>query len=225
MARINKTEHPRILEMIDGEHRKVADVAAEYGCTPANIYALLGKLRRTTPPPTGVSPVAVGTPSQPVEADGQPTRIVPAAVPTSAVPDLFAPGRQVEQPSTAATQVASLRARGVAKPIAADPGASVDKPTPDIAAEPATPRQSTVTTLPIRGGVGKAGGLGAALAKPGFGLVMRTPEGEESLTPFRSLDDLLSAIKPILRAAARSPDAVWFSIQPVDLASLDSDAA
>ena len=56
-------------------------------------------------------------------------------------------------------------------------------------------------------------------------LVMRTAEGEENMTPFRSLDDLLSAVKPILRAAARSPDAVWFSIQPVDLASLDSDAA
>ena len=53
---------------------------------------------------------------------------------------------------------------------------------------------------------------------------MRTPEGDENLTPFRSLDDLLSAVKPILRAAARSPDAVWFSIQPVDLATLDSDA-
>ena len=46
MARIRKTEHPRILEMVDGEHRKVADVAAEYGCTAANIYALLSKLRR-----------------------------------------------------------------------------------------------------------------------------------------------------------------------------------
>ena len=56
-------------------------------------------------------------------------------------------------------------------------------------------------------------------------LMMRTAEGDENLTPFRSLDDLLSAIKPILRAAARSPDAVWFCIQPVDLASLDSDAA
>ena len=68
-------------------------------------------------------------------------------------------------------------------------------------------------------------GLGAALAKPGMALMMRTADGEENLTPFRSLDDLLSAVKPILRAAARSPDAVWFSIQPVDLAALDSDAA
>ena len=54
---------------------------------------------------------------------------------------------------------------------------------------------------------------------------MRTAEGDESVTPFRSLDDLLSAVKPILRAAARSPDAVWFSIQSIDLAALESDAA
>ena len=46
MARIGKQEHPRILRMVDTEQRKVAEVAAEYGCTPANIYALLGKLRR-----------------------------------------------------------------------------------------------------------------------------------------------------------------------------------
>jgi hypothetical protein len=55
--------------------------------------------------------------------------------------------------------------------------------------------------------------------------MMRTPEGEESLTPFRSLDDLLSAIKPVLRAAASSSEPVWFSLQPVDLASIDMDAA
>ena len=79
--------------------------------------------------------------------------------------------------------------------------------------------------LPRRGSGRKTGAVGAAAAKPGMALVMRTAEGEENMTPFRSLDDLLSAVKPILRAAARSPDAVWFSIQPVDLASLDRDAA
>ena len=50
MARISKAEHPRILQMVDSEHRKVAEVAAEYGCTPANIYALLSKLRRQVAP-------------------------------------------------------------------------------------------------------------------------------------------------------------------------------
>ena len=64
-----------------------------------------------------------------------------------------------------------------------------------------------------------------APAKPGYGLVMRPPEGEESVAPFRSLEDLLGAIKPILRAAASSPEPVWFCIQPVDLATLDEDAA
>jgi hypothetical protein len=67
--------------------------------------------------------------------------------------------------------------------------------------------------------------VGAKLAKPGMGLVMRTPDGEETVTPFRSIDDLLSAIKPILRAGARSPEAVWFSLQRVDLSTVDVDAA
>lgn len=85
--------------------------------------------------------------------------------------------------------------------------------------------KTVVAELPRLGDSKKARGTGASLAKPGMALVMRMAEGEENLTPFRSLDDLLSAVKPILRAAARSTDAIWFSIQPVDLASLDSDAA
>jgi hypothetical protein len=89
----------------------------------------------------------------------------------------------------------------------------------------AIPARSVVTPLPATGSAKKTGAVGAALAKPGMALMMRMADGEENVTPFRSLDDLLSAVKPILRAAARSPDAVWFSIQPVDLASLDSDAA
>ena len=67
--------------------------------------------------------------------------------------------------------------------------------------------------------------VGAKLAKPGMGLLMRTPDGEETMTPFRSLDDLLSTIKPILRAGARSPDPVWFSLQSIDLSTIDVDAA
>lgn len=50
---------------------------------------------------------------------------------------------------------------------------------------------------------------------------MRTSDGEEAVNPFRSLEDLLSAAKPILRDAARSPEPVWFSIQAVDLAALE----
>jgi hypothetical protein len=67
--------------------------------------------------------------------------------------------------------------------------------------------------------------LGARLAKPGMGLVTRSADGDESMMPFRSLDDLLSAIKPILREGARSSEPVWFSIQPIDLATIDADAA
>ena len=35
-------------------------------------------------------------------------------------------------------------------------------------------------------------------------LLMRTSDGEEAVNPFRSLDELLTAAKPILRTAARS---------------------
>lgn len=87
------------------------------------------------------------------------------------------------------------------------------------AAEPAAPTNVT----PIARQAAK--GVGGKLAKPGFGLTMRTSDGEEQVSPFRSLEDLLSAIKPILRAAARNPEPAWFSVAPIDLALIDVDAA
>lgn len=57
--------------------------------------------------------------------------------------------------------------------------------------------------------------------KSGYALTMRTSDVEEAVNPLRSLEDLLSAAKPFLRNAARSPEPVWFSIQPVDLATLE----
>jgi hypothetical protein len=65
----------------------------------------------------------------------------------------------------------------------------------------------------------------AKAARPGYALCMRSAEGDESSTPFRSLDDLLAAVKPILRNVARSPDPVWFSITQVNLADIETEAA
>jgi hypothetical protein len=59
--------------------------------------------------------------------------------------------------------------------------------------------------------------------KAGYALLMRTSDGEEAVNPFRSLDELLAATKPILRTAARSPEPIWFSIQQVDLDALEDD--
>jgi hypothetical protein len=187
MARLAKRDHARILQMVDVEHCKVSEVAAEYGCSPANIYTLLSKLRRANmaqnqrparatdaPPP----PAAPADPQMP-----EPTEPAPAS-------DLFAAA--VEAP---------------AQPV---------KP----AAPPPPPVSATVTELPR-----KRGGIGASLAKPGFGLTMRAGDGDENMTPFRSLEDLLSAVKPILRASAKNPEPVWFSIQPIDLTTIEFDAA
>ncbi len=224
MARISKAEHPRILQAIDGDGRKVAEVAAEYGCSTANIYALLGKLRRTQ---QDAAPVAAAAPAEPVEPDEVEA---PPAVPNA--PDLFAAAAVPadEQPAAQAKPKIKRRGRAEAKPdpaldIAPSP-APAPQPAPATPSAPAptTVSSATVTNLPRREPA-PSRSMGATLAKPGFGLTMRSAEGDESMVPYRSLDDLLSAVKPILRAAARSPDAVWFSIQPVDLATLDSDAA
>ncbi len=188
MARINKADHGIILRKVEVEERKIGEVAAEYGCSAANLYALLRKLRRA-----GVVP-----------APGEPEDDAPKAAPASAdaagkVPvDLFARAAPAAPPPRPAAPVT------IARPA----------PPPRPAAD--------ITPMPKAGG---RNGVGASLAKPGYALAMRSPEGDENLTPFRSLDDLLSAVKPILRAAAGNPEAIWFSIQQIDLATLDSFAS
>ena len=53
MPRIPREEQATIRHRVDVEGQKVADVAAAYGCTPANIYAILAKLRRQGAQDTG----------------------------------------------------------------------------------------------------------------------------------------------------------------------------
>ncbi len=215
MARIDKSQHSRILRSIDVEGRKVTEVAAEYGCTPANIYALLGRLRRAAPDgPRAVAATPAVSPRAPETS--------PAVVNTASLPD----AADLFELAPVETPVPAEAARPPARPgLASVPQAAGQAGTePARQATSPTAHLSSVTDLPRRGPAGRRGAA-PSLAKAGYGLAMRTEDGDENLTPFRSLEDLLSAIKPILRAASRSPDAVWFSIQSVDLANLDSDAA
>jgi hypothetical protein len=231
MARISKEDHPAILRMVDVENRKVSEVAAEFGCTPANIYVLLGKLRRSM----GELPEQ-GSAQRPLALDqDQP--------PARAVVSAGAEGYQLAEPNSVSERAETDR-REIAEPDrpSEENGnvLSFERATPSAASGPEIGRAEAPAAEPVAPvppqapkavrPAARAGGttptkVGAKLAKPGVGLVMRTADGEESLAPFRSLDDLLSAIKPILRASARSADPVWFSLQPVDLSALDSDAA
>jgi hypothetical protein len=175
MARIRKEDHARILQLVDIERRAAREIAAEFGCTPAAIYALLTKLRREA---SGAAPSLGET--QPPLALGE----------DRAVEVVHPPAAPIAQSTTTVDTVPREERRVV----------SFERAAP-------------------------AAAVGAKFAKPGMGLLMRTPDGEETMTPFRSLDDLLSAIKPMLRAGARSPEPVWFSLQSVDLSTIDVDAA
>jgi hypothetical protein len=53
MPRIPREEHAAIRHRVDVAGQKVAEVAAAYGCTPANIYAILARLRRQDDQDTG----------------------------------------------------------------------------------------------------------------------------------------------------------------------------
>ena len=68
MARINKADHAVILRKVEVEECKISDVAAEYGCSAANLYALLRKLRRAGVQPAPPEPGDEAAPSAPVVA-------------------------------------------------------------------------------------------------------------------------------------------------------------
>lgn len=199
MARIPREAHEAIRRRVDEGGEKVAAVAAAYGCTPANIYAILSRTRRRQAEEPGRAAPPV-PPSAPGEAPPAPADLfgglpagnpgAPAAAPRSPVPAPVAAGVAAAVPAaTAAAVAAPPRAR----------------PTQDRAVAKGPPPPA------VRAG------------RPGYALLMRTSDGEEAVSPFRSLDDLLSAAKPILRTAARSPEPIWFSIRPVDLATLEDD--
>lgn len=190
MPRIAREEHARIRERVEVGGEKVAGVAASYGCTPANIYAILAKLRQAG---EAGSAEPVASAADPAPALPRP---IAAAVPE---PDMISAGPRV--PTEADPKGAPLE-----EPM---PAKAVPVPvTPPPLPKPSASRERSPSPAP-RG------------FKAGHALMMRTGDGEEAVNPFRSLEDLLSAAKPILRNAARSPEPVWFSIQPVDLDALE----
>lgn len=225
MARITRGDHPRIWELVETEKRKVAEVAALYGCTPANIYAIPGRLRREKAQPADgegrTSPVAASGEAGP--ALEPPTEGPPAAPAPSESQDLFATEPLAAGPTAPRP---SPRPAAVTPPAASAPAAPSHPPAPARAAPPppapASPARpgppATARNRPAASPVGPS--RPASRARQAFGLVMRTAEGEEATHPFRSLEDLLAAAKPILRSAAQSAEPVWFSIQRVDEDSL-----
>ena len=65
MARIARSEYPKIQRMASVEGRKVAEIAGLYGCTPANIYAILARLRREGEGGAGTPSAAPDHPTEP----------------------------------------------------------------------------------------------------------------------------------------------------------------
>ncbi|MDO9713602.1 hypothetical protein [Paracraurococcus lichenis] len=215
---------------MDVEGKKVAEVAASYGCTPANIYAILSKTRRSAGEAS--SPADPEAPAAPVAADaGAPAEPLPGPItPADPAPpaDLFAdlPGqaapRQTDPIETEGVPAPSTPATSSGSAPGAEAAASASEPEtqgqvvappipapangPPSRASKAIPAASRALRDATRGGKGS-----------GMALLMRTSDGEETAHPFRSLEELLSASKPILRSASRSAEPIWFSIQQVDL--------
>ena len=206
MPRIPREEQATIRHRVDVEGQKVADVAAAYGCTPANIYAILAKLRRQ-----GAQDAAEVVPS-PSVAEAGPTSVSAAAAETDLFGALAEPNSAPAAPAVmppVPPAPANDEASAPAVAAADLPLARVPSPAPTRSGRVGAASRSSVPTTPPRP------------SKAGYALLMRTSDGEEAVNPFRSLDELLAATKPILRTAARSPEPIWFSIQQVDLDTLE----
>jgi hypothetical protein len=240
MARIAKSEYPKIQQMVQAEGRKVPEVATMYGCSPANIYAILSKLRRhegaVAPAQSGLASTSAhdGPTEMPSVAGDRPAAVAHGGMAGDLLAAIeganAAPAPQEagaapsEEPAEAPLlvqpeQVAPILA--VPSPVAEEPRITMPSPGPSAARQPApggaarkpAAALSLVETKPARA------------AKTGYALCMRSSDGDEASTPFRSLDELLSAVKPMLRNVARSPDPVWFSIRQINLADIDTEAA
>ena len=208
MPRIPREDHATILHKVDVEGLKVAEVAAAYGCTPANIYAILAKLRR--------------------QAAGEAAPAAPPTGPAIAAGDAAPMAEQ----ATAADLPEALPAPLPPLPLTSDtpnpPPAQPDRPPPIQPSEPVRPEpppRAVTTGRAARTAASKPAGPAPPprAGKAGYALLMRTSDGEEAVNPFRSLEELLSAAKPLLRTAARSPEPIWFSIQQVDLDALGDE--
>lgn len=121
-----------------------------------------------------------------------------------------------------------------ARPLVSDAGSPV-LPTPAKAPPPAAPPPPITPPEPRSEakdtGRGRRGPSppssskerGSAPSRPGKALVIKSEDGDETEFPFRSLEDLLSGSKNLLREAARRSDRVDFSIKTVDLADYAED--
>jgi hypothetical protein len=240
VARISKVEHAKILHLVDVDGIKVAEVAKAYGCTPANIYGLLAKLRQGKALTDKAIPSAGDQNDQSGIKDGPAARGAAPSVPSAPlqITDLLSaigPVTDIDTHTLVSPSIHPSAMTAATAPSSSEQGVSASGGL-DAALEPTSTPASTraaAGTKYMQGSTpvweapsktsSRGRGVGGALAKPGFGLMMRTEDGDENMTPFRSLDDLLSAVKPILRTAACSTDPVWFSIQSVDLSALDGD--
>ena len=82
------------------------------------------------------------------------------------------------------------------------------------------PSELAPFAAPVDRGGRERNGRSNGAPKRGIGLIMRTSNGDEAVHPFRSIEDLLSAVKPLLRTASKSPEPIWFSIQGLDFSEL-----
>lgn len=195
---IPRSEYPVILRLSDAERVKTVDIAVTYGVAPRTINIILGKARADS---AGAGAPAVNDSS-------------PAVLP----------------PALAALEVAAPAVNAqVVEPEVGPVRLSTQSWDMEVAVPPETPApvKLTVSAVPPARAAEKEPVERNQAARPkgnskaAYGLVTKTDDGEESIAPYRSLEDLLSTVKGTLRTAAQASDEVWFAIREIDLSDFE----
>jgi hypothetical protein len=203
VAKITVEQYAEIVNRIDVLGEKVSDIAVVFGCTPATIYNVLAKIRKSmTEEAVKVSPIVEVSMSRPpvVEVEASPTS--EPAVTVMETPNVIV----ANETSESAPDEKSVATSEVVP----------ESPVMSVKSKPVeAPEPERVTRNLAKGSITKS------TAKPGMGLFIRGSDGEDNIIPFRNLEDALMSVKQILRTAVREPETVWFSLQEIDLTMME----
>jgi hypothetical protein len=214
---IPKADYATILREVDADKIPIPAIANRYGVVARTIYIVLGKARAAA--------AAEGIPSLAADAASLPAAVMEtgqeATVLVEAVPDLLRQAvlEALADEETATASACLPRTEGEPAAAAAPTGVQ-DHPAPVRMATAESRRREDVVQ-PLAKQVRPATGAVVPRLKSAYGLVVRSEESEETVVPYRSLDELLASIRPVLRETARQGGETWCAIREIDPATLN----
>lgn len=221
-ARVSKDDYPRILALADVEGARTSDIAKLYGVVPRTICIILNKARNAGVQPRTASalPAELPVPREPLPVPVHEVEVLEAMVSLAEAPIREPEAHEapelpeIRQATRAPEEIqAAVAIQTVVQP--AIPAATVRPPAQEMAVED----ESDIPVRSLAKGTHSKGNQGK---RQGHTLIARTEDGEETLMPFGSLDDLLSSLRGVFREAARGEGTVWFGLRKSEVGDAEA---